>query len=427
MKRIKMGVIGLGQRGSGLMNTIFAFDNVDIIGVSDLYQDRIDDALKRIKEKKNIDAIGYLNYQDLLNSKDIEAVLIATSWETHVDITIASLKAKKITAVEVSGAYDIEDCWMLVRAYEETKTPIMFLENCCFDKFELLSTSLYRNGKLGEVVYCHGAYAHELRDEILGGHVDRHYRLDNYIHRNAENYPTHELGPICKLLNVNRGNRLLTISSISSKAVSLKKTANEERCKDKNLKNQVFNQGDIVISTITTENGEVITLRLDTTLPRYYSREFTVRGTDGMCSQDGNMVLFETDENMHRYYEPVESMKAFMNSADKYSEYLPDEWKNITEEELKLGHGGMDYIEFKVFFDCVLNNKEMPIDIYDMALWLSITPLSMQSIKSNGLIKDIPDFTRGKYLHRESKDVLNLPKIIDDKKETINPLGRSRG
>ena len=152
-----------------------------------------------------------------MDAAKVKAVVIASSWDEHVPMAIASMKAGKYTAVEVSGAYDIEDCWDLVRTYEETKTPIMMLENCCYGKFELLCNSLARAGKFGKVLYCHGAYAHELRGEILGGNVNRHYHLQNYMLRNCENYPTHELGPIAKLLDINRGNKMLSLTSVSTK------------------------------------------------------------------------------------------------------------------------------------------------------------------------------------------------------------------
>ena len=131
-------------------------------------------------------------------------------------------------------------CWELVRAYEETKTPIMMMENCCYDRFELLSTAMVRAGKFGEIVHCHGAYSHDLRDEILGGNVNRHYRLNNYMRRNCENYPTHELGPIAKILNINRGNRMLSLVSVASKAAGLKEFSLSDKNPDKSLAGKDF-------------------------------------------------------------------------------------------------------------------------------------------------------------------------------------------
>ena len=428
MKKVKLGVIGLGNRGTGLLTPILACEEAEIVALCDVYEDRIENAKsivcgKRAGAKVNI----YTNYKDLISDNEVEAVLIASSWDEHTRMAVDCMRAGKYTALEVAGAYDLEDCWQLVRVYEETKTPIMFMENCCFDKFELLCTSLARAGKFGKVTYCHGAYAHELRDEILGGNVNRHYRLKNYALRNCENYPTHELGPIAKILNLNRGNKILTLSSVATEGVSLEMSTDSPLNPDPSLKGAKFKQGDIVVTTIKCAGGEVITLKLDTTLPRWYSREFTVRGTSGLAVQDANAVRLESDGSMHEYWEPSQSTKNYLNSAENYNEYLPDIWKNISEEELKLGHGGMDYLEFKAFFNAILNKTEMPIDVYDAALWMAITPLSEQSIAQGGAVQAVPDFTRGKWMYREPLDVTSFPKVEENKEEKQNPFGHSRG
>ena len=427
MRKIKVGVVGLGPRGLGLIRTMLVCEECEITALCDVYHDRMEKSCDTVFARTGSRPALYERYEDLIDDGNVEAVVIASSWETHTRIAVRSMKAGKYTAIEVGGAYDLEDCWQLVRTYEETKTPIMMLENCCFDRFELLCTSLCRAGRLGKVLYCHGAYAHELRGEILGGNVNRHYRLKNYMHRNCENYPTHELGPIAKLLNINRGNKMLSLTSVATKGgVGLNEFAACERNPDPSLRGESFAQGDIVVTTITCAGGEVITLRLDTTLPRTYSREFTVRGTKGYCNQDTNMVMLESDKNMHEFFTPSQTVGKYMNCAEEYREYLPDIWRNITEQEKKLGHGGMDYLEFKAFFHAILNGEEMPIDVYDIASWMAITPLSEQSVAHGGMPQAIPDFTRGQWILREPKDVTELPKVESKKEDVKNEFGYSR-
>lgn len=427
MKKIKVGVIGLGPRGLSLIRTMLVCEECVITAVCDVYRDRMEKAQKIISEHGTECPVLYDRYEDLILDKNVDAVVIAASWEMHTRMAVKAMRAGKYTALEVGGAYDLEDCWQLVRTYEETETPIMFLENCCFDRFELLSTSLVRSGRLGRVLYCEGAYAHELRGEILGGNVNRHYRLNNYMHRNCENYPTHELGPIAKILNINRGNKMLSLTSVATKGgVGLQEFAQSERNPDPSLRDASFAQGDIVVTTITCAGGEVITLRLDTTLPRTYSRELTVRGTKGFCNQDANMIMLEADKNMHEFFTPSQTTEKYLNSAEAYAEYLPDIWRNITEEEKKLGHGGMDYLEFKAFFKAILNGEEMPIDVYDMASWMAITPLSEQSVAHGGMPQAIPDFTRGEWHIRNPKDVVDLPKVEQNDNSIKNEFGYSR-
>lgn len=427
MKTINVGVIGLGSRGLGLTRTALVCEECNIVALCDVYRDRMEEAQKIVMEKSGNQTTLYPDYKDLLRDPNVDAVIIAAAWEMHTRMAVDSMKAGKYTAVEVGGAYDVEDCWQLVRTYEETGTPIMMLENCCFDRFELLCTSLVRAGQLGKVLYCQGSYAHELRGEILGGYVNRHYRLRNYISRNCENYPTHELGPIAKILNINRGNKMLSLTSVATKGgVGLETFAQSDKNPDPTLKDTVFAQGDIVVTNITCAGGEVITLRLDTTLPRTYSREFVVRGTKGFCNQDANMVMLEASKNMHKYFDPAKTVETYLNCANEYNEYLPDEWRNITPEEKELGHGGMDYLELKAFFKAILNGEEMPIDVYDMAAWMVITPLSEQSIAHGGMPQAIPDFTRGGWILRESKDVVHFPTVEQKTEDSQNEFGYSR-
>lgn len=414
MKQVKVGVIGLGQRGMGLTGTMLACSEADIVAVCDCIEERMKEASDKIKESRGHEAVQYKDYHELLNDENVEVVVICSSWEEHIRMAIESMKVGKITAMEVGGAYDIEECWELVRTYEETKTPIMMLENCCFDKFELLSTSIARAGLLGEVVHLHGAYSHDLRFELLYNNYN--YRLGNYVKRNCENYPTHELGPIAKLIDINRGNRMVSLVSVASKAAGLETYANTEKDGKTPFAGLRAKQGDIVTTIITCANGESVTLTLDTTLPKHYSREFTVRGTKGYCMQETNMVLIEDKDSLHDYAEPHLTVKKYLSNGDEYADYLPDIWRNITEEEMQLGHGGMDFMMFKAFFKAVLNGDEMPVDVYDAAAWMCVSVLSEQSVALGGAPVAFPDFTRGKWLTRKRLDVVEFPEVKKEEK-----------
>ena len=411
MKKIRMGVIGYGKRGSYVTeHSLHSIPSIEVTAVCDLYQDRVDDGIKLNEKKYGNKVLGTLNYHDVLASDNVDAVYVACSWEYHIEVAIEAMKAGKVVALEVGGAYSIDELNRLVAAYESTKTPIMFMENCCFDKFELLATAVARSGKLGKIVHCHGTYAHDLRGEISSGNVERHYRLRNYTYRNSENYPTHELGPIAKLLNINRGNRMLSLVSVASKACGLEQYVKDHPElveKDPTLEGRTFKQGDIVNTIITCAGGETILLRLDTTLPRpYYSREFGIRGSKGFCLKDTNTIYLDGEKE---YWDTVAGVRESLDTADKYNdEFLPDLWKNITKEELESGHGGIDTLEFKIFADCLLQGKEMPIDVYDAAAWMAVTALSEQSIMLGGAPQLIPDFTDGKWINREPRDVIEL-------------------
>ena len=400
-------VIGLGSRGFHLTrNVLLNNDDVNILAVCDLYEDRVQNAQELIKEKKGNDAKGYSDYKEAINHEGLDAVYVFTGWEYHTEIAIYAMEKGIAVASEVGCEYSLDSLMKLVETQERTGTPYMFMENCCYNKDELLATAMARKGMFGTIVHCSGAYGHDLRREVSHGLINRHYRFKNYENRNLENYPTHELGPIARLLNINRGNRFVSVSAFASKAAGLKEYI--ENCEDADevMKNTEWKQGDIVTTVITCANGETILLRLDTTLPRSYSREFTVRGTKGLYVQENNSVYLDGEQE---YWEPVDYNKATIDNAKNYEEeFLPDIWKNITEEQTKLGHGGMDWFVYKAFSDALQNGEPMPIDVYDAATWMAVSVLSEMSIAAGGVPQLMPDFTKGKWHLRKPEDVIKL-------------------
>lgn len=244
MEKLRLGVIGLGQRGSCLIqDTIPLIPELIITAVCDVYKDRTVAAAETIRAQTGTRPREYANYADLLADGHVDGVIISTSWNTHAEIAAAAMRAGKITALEVGGAYCIEDCFLLIKTYEATKTPFMLLENCCYDKGEQLALNMTRAGLFGEIVHCSGIYAHDLREEIAFGRENRHYRLDNYLKRNCENYPTHELGPIAKVLGINNGNRMLSLVSVASKAAGMDAYLKHNDKADPSLRNCSFRQG----------------------------------------------------------------------------------------------------------------------------------------------------------------------------------------
>ncbi len=409
MKKIRTVFCGCGKRTAGTGGAVRAIDDYEVIGVCDPYEDKAIKLADLFEKEKGVRPAIYTDHIKMLEELKPDAAVVVTNWETHVRVAIDALERGVAVAMEVGGAYDLEECWELVDTWERTKTPFMFLENCCFNKDELLITSLVRNGVMGEISYASAAYGHDIREEVAYGNINRHYRLRNYITRNADNYPTHNLGPIAKIMNVNRGNRMLYLTSVDSKAVGLK-----EYMKDKpelaDLKDVTIKQADVIQTMIKCENGELITLKLDTTLPRYYSREMVVAGTKGRYNMENQSIYTNADYTKENA-DGVKKPREWTLSEERFYDYLPDIWKNVTDEIIKQGHGGMDYFEFLFFADCLKNGKEMPVDVYDAASWMSITCLSEKSLANNGMPIEIPDFTRGKYKTRESKDVCELPVI----------------
>ncbi len=406
MKNINAAFIGLGGRGIGNLNTCLNIEGVTYVAVCDLYEDGNEEAAKIIEDEAGNKPFMTTDYREILKRDDVEVVMICTDWKSHVKIAIDAMKAGKAVGMEVGGAYDINECWELVDAWEETKVPFMFLENCCYGREELFGRNLANSGLLGEIVHCHGSYGHVFRDVVASGMEMRHYRLYVYIHRNCENYPTHDLGPIAKILGINRGNRMVRLVTVASKAAGMEAYVNKNKdtIENKDLIGQKFSQADIVNTLIVCENGSTISLKLDTTLPRTYNREFTVRGTMGMYEQGTHCVYLDGEKEG---WKPYEHYKDNICNADteRFAEYMPEMWVNLTEEQRKTGHGGLDFFTFRDFFEKLRNNETMPIDVYDAAAWMSISALSEKSINGGNIPVEIPDFTRGEYKNRPRLDV----------------------
>lgn len=396
-KKIHVGLVGLGGRGSGLLSILVKMEDIVVTAVSDAYEDRRLNAVDKIESVTGNKPYSTDDYRDILNRKDIDAVIISTSWADHIKMAIDTMKAGKYAAIEVGGAYSLDECWQLVKAYEETGVPCMMLENCCYGRNELMVLNMVKKGVFGEVVHCQGGYRHDLRQEVTEGRENRHYRLINYMHRNCENYPTHELGPIAKILNINQGNRMLALTSIASKSRGLNDYILRNKGRQYDLADYVFAQGDVVTTTIRCAHGETIALTLDTTLPRAYSRGFVVQGTKAMYMEDNNSLFIDGVHNKYEF-----SWNEQWNNMEKYREQydhpLWQDYKPGSED----GHGGMDFLVLSAFFDSVKRQVQTPVDVYDAAAWMSITALSEQSISMGGMPVAIPDFTNGKWQNRNA-------------------------
>lgn len=395
-EKINLAFIGFGQRAPYLVAMVLdTMPDVNVSAVCDVYEDRIEAAAQMVRSKRNTEPFKTSDYHDLLTRSDVDCIVVASSWHTHIPICIEAMNAGKPVASEVGGAYDPEQCWELVRTYERTRVPVMLMENCCYGREELTVLNMARKGLFGELVHAEGGYQHDLRDEVALGHEIRHYRLDEYMHRNGEIYPTHELGPIAKWLDINRGNRMLTLSSMASKASGLNAWINEKRGREFENADFRFTQGDVVNTMIKCARGETILLTHDTTLPRPYSRGGRLQGTKGIWSEDKHGIYVDGRTVSVSWGHDWEDIEKY------YDEFEPDLWKEYRANGVVAGHDGIDFLVFSALINSLRNDIPMPIDVYDMASWMVITALSEQSIAMGGQPVPVPDFTCGAWVRRK--------------------------
>ncbi len=410
-KKIRLGFIGVGLRGQDHLEECLKRNDIEVIAICDPDINIAIPRSKKILEKylgeKNKVAIyanGDEDFLKMLQRKDLDAVIIATPWEWHSIQGIAAMKSGIAVGMEVCGANDLQECWDLVETYEVTKTPFYGLENVCFRRDVMAVLNMVRQGVFGELLHMHGGYQHDLRDvkfndgkQFYGGGVEfgdkgiseAKWRTNHSVRRNGDIYPTHGLGPVATMLNINRGNRLMTLSSVATKSRGLHNHIVSKGGADHHNTKVNFKLGDIITTSISTINGETIILSHDTNNPRPYSLNFRVQGTNGLWMDDFDSIYLEgISPKTHQWEKAAPYL-------EKYDHPL---WKKYGAQAKEAGHGGMDFFVINSFIESLKANVAFPLDVYDLATWYAITPLSEASIAQGGQVQHIPDFTKGRWM-----------------------------
>lgn len=418
-QKVRIGMIGAGLRAQSNLEVLCKRDDVEIIAFADPDPLMLQKSQKILAQHQRSAALEFSNgdydYRQLLKLKNVDAVIVSTPWEWHKIQGIEAMRAGKIVGMEVCGAIELNDCWEFVKTYEETKVPIFMMENVCYRRDVMAVLNMVRRGMFGELIHGQGGYEHDLRGVLFNdgktpynsgaeygekGMSEAKWRTQHYIDRNGELYPTHGLGPISMMFNVNRGNRLLRLSSFSSKARGLHEyIVNHPKGGENHPNAKIdFKQGDIVTTQIACANGETILLTHDTSLQRPYNLGFRVQGTQGLWQDFG---WGKPDQGFFYFEGMMNHSHKWETSEKLLTEYDHPLWKNYANLAEGAGHGGMDWFLINSFVECIKRNVEFPMDVYDLATWYSITPLSEKSIEKNGKVMEIPDFTKGQWQTRK--------------------------
>ncbi len=411
--KTRLGFIGLGPRGGkGLLPMLYNMDDVEIKIICDKKQSKLDDAIELLKTEGKPLPDTTTTDDEVFSRKDIDAVIIATSWNDHIPLAIKGMEAGLYVGFEVGPVATIEQCFDLVNTFEKTGRQCMIMENCCWGKNELTVLNMIKKGLFGEVVHVEGGYQHDIRIASQQ-YANGKERIDHYLKRNFDSYPTHELGPMLHYLDINRGNRLLTLTSTASKSRGFKKYVQENFDTDSALYSRDFNCGDVITTVIKCANGETMTLTLNTSLPHPYSRLGRVEGTNGVWFEDVGIYVEGRSED--------EKWDSFDSYMDEYEHPL---WKAFERIGVTGEHGGMDYLMLRAFVDAVKNKKPLPIDIYDSATMLAVSVLSEQSIALGSAPVYIPDFTKGRWVNRrdESPSIFSVTEVDDSLYENIHEI-----
>jgi predicted dehydrogenase len=409
-RKVRIGLIGVGLRGRNHLNVLLQRTDTEIIAICDVDETALSKSQEMIGKMGKKKAREYTGsevaYLKLLESDDIDGVIIATPWLWHTRMAVDTMKAGKYAGVEVSAANTLEECWDLVNTHEATGMPVMILENVCYRRDVMAVLQMVRQDLFGELIHLECGYQHDLRavkfnngQQPYGGGVEfgekgyseAKWRTEHSVKRNGDIYPTHGIGPVGNYLNINRGNRFSYLTSTASKAKGLHKYIVDQAGEDHPNADVEFKLGDVITTVIKTVNDETIIVSHDTNSPRPYSLGFRVQGTEGLWMDVNKSIYVEGQSPEHRW-----------EDADAYfKQYDHPLWQKYGDLAEGAGHGGMDFFVIHAFVESIKEKTNTPLDAYDAAAWSSITPLSELSIAGGSKPIDFPDFTRGRWMTRK--------------------------
>ena len=387
---VRVGLIGVGLRGTDVLGEFLAIDKVVVNAVCDVVKEKCLRAAQLVeKAGQKTPAIysnGERDFEQLSKRDDLDFIYIATPWEWHVPQALAALKAGKHVGTEVPAAYTIEDCWQLVDTSEKMRRHCLIMENCCYDYSETMVLNMIRGGLLGELVHGECAYNHDLRGILFENANEGLWRRRHHTLRDSNLYPTHGLGPMAQYMNINRGDKFEYLISMSSSHLGLEAYRKEHVPPDDPKWKESYKCGDYNTSLIKTAKGRTIMLQHNVSTPRPYDRINLIQGTKGIFRAYPPRIFIDEQEGGHNWA-----------TMDKYKEqYESDLWKKEGETARKLGgHGGMDYLMCYRLIQCIREGLEPDINVYDAAAWSVPGPLSERSVATGSMPVKVPDFTRG--------------------------------
>jgi predicted dehydrogenase len=342
---------------------------------------------------------GPEDYKRLSSREDLDAVIIATPWNLHAPMAVHAMKSGKYAAVEVPAALTLQECWDLVKASEETGKPCMMLENWSFRRDNLAVLNMIRQGLLGEIIHCHCAHSHDCIDHwFFDGKGEIRWGGEFLLKRNADQYPTHSLGPVLSWMDINCGDTYDFLTATATRSAGINAYFARKFGPDHPGAKRQYAQGDIVTSVIKTKKGSTIVINYDMQLPRPYDNRWMIQGTLGLYDESKKSVYLEGKSPKYHEWEPFEPYQ------EKHEHRW---WKEMLGAKVNAGHEGTDYLELREFVEAVRQKTQTPIDVYDSVMMSVITPLSEKSIASGSAPVECPDFTRGAWKTRKPRFALD--------------------
>jgi predicted dehydrogenase len=391
LEQVRVGFVGVGGMGTNHLDNYLSLEGVTISAVCDIDEAHADRARKKIVAAGQPDpklyTRGERDFERMCGEEALDLVFTATPWEWHVPVMLAALKTGKHAATEVPAAYRVDDCWALVEAAEKYNKHAVMMENCCYDRREMLALMLVRKGLFGELLHAECGYMHDLRSIKFSKEGEGLWRRAHAIARNGNLYPTHGLGPIAQCLDINRGNQFDYLVSMSSASRGLRLYADEHLPADDPRRKESYKLGDVNVTLIRTVKGQTIYLGHNCDDPRPYTRMHLVQGTRGLIEGWPDRIHIEGRSPADEW-EPLDKY---------YEEFEHPLWKSEKVKQATRGHGGMDFLEDYRFIECLRTGQPADMNVYDAASLSVICELTERSVADRSRPQDVPDFTRGRW------------------------------
>ena len=397
---VRVGFVGVGGMGGAHVRNFLGLEGIEIVALCDIDSARNEEVSSWVTDDGRAPPAMYGRHETdfvrMCETEDLDLVFTATPWEWHVPVCVSAMENGKHAATEVPATYTTDDCWRLVEYAEKYRKHCVMMENCNYDRPEMMVFHMARLGLLGDILHAECGYLHDLREIKFSEVGEGLWRRAHSMVRDGNLYPTHGLGPVANVMDINRGDQFEYLVSMSSPSQGLQEWAMANYPENHLKRRERYVLGDVNTTMIKTVRGRTIYLSHDTNLPRPYSRIHMVQGTKGLFQGYPHRVHIEGLSPGHEWQD-------WMDLRDKYDHPL---WKDLEEQSEGAGHGGMDFIEDYRLVKCLREGKPTDMNVYDAAAMSVITPLSEWSVANRSRPIDVPDFTRGRWAQWPKLEIL---------------------
>ena len=232
LNEVRIGYVGTGLQGRSHIANLLKIDGVSIKAVCDIFPEKAaraqDLCVQAGKPRPTAYTNGPTDFVRLIESEELDLIYTATPWEWHVPVCVTAMMNGKHAATEVQAAITIDGCWELVEAAEKYGKHCIMMENCNYDRMEMMVFNMVRQGLFGEVLHAEAGYLHDLRAIKFEDRDEGLWRRRHAEQRNGNLYPTHGLGPVANCMDINRGDRFDYLVSMSSPSRGLQLWAEQQ-------------------------------------------------------------------------------------------------------------------------------------------------------------------------------------------------------